>query len=117
MSSNELYQNPIAVDITLAAGTANVNLYTAPYKWYSPNTSKVVGVFLKTAGANTAPGSNNASNVSVNIAVTPNAVNVVPAYTLTVKNNLNATDVGVYTVLFVNENKVSNYGSNIVYPC
>ncbi len=116
MSSNELYKNPIGVDVTLATGTGAVELY-ATNKWYAPNTSKVVGVLLKTAGTDVAPDSNNPANVSVNIAVVPNAAGVVPTYTLTVKNNKNATDKGIYTVLFVNENKVSNYGVNPVYPC
>lgn len=117
MSSNELYKNPIGVDVTLASGTGNFDLY-ANAKWFSPNTSKVVGVFLKTAGANvTSANNNNAKNVNVNIAITPNAANAIPTYSLTVKNNLSASDAGVYTVLFVNENKVSNFGSNVVYPC
>jgi hypothetical protein len=107
MSSNELYKQTFSQDFTLAAGTANVDLYG---KSYFPNTSKFVGLVLKTAGAAGAD-NNDPAKLNVNVVVTPGLATANPTYICTVKNNLVNTDVGVYTLSWVNEVK------NGLYPC
>ena len=113
MSSNELYKNPIGVDVTCdpTTGLGAVNLFTVN-KWFSPNTSRIVGVLLKGAVV----GGSDPTKVVVQLVITPNAIGTNPTYNLNVKG-ASATDGGTYTVLFVNEAKVSNYGVNAVYPC
>ena len=112
MSSNELYKNPI-VDVTCdpATGLGVVNLFTAN-KWFSPNTSRIVGVLLKGAVV----GGSDATKVVVQLDITPNAIGTNPTYNLNVKG-ATGTDGGTYTVLFVNEPKVGVFGGVPVYPC
>lgn len=100
MSSNELYKGVFSQDFTLAAGTKSDALAN-----YFQNCSKIVGVSLKTAGANTAGGSNNPANIFVEIATTAGAAGALPVYNCTLKNNINATDQGTYTLSWVNEFK------------
>jgi hypothetical protein len=100
MSSNELYQGVFTQDFTLASGTKSANLAN-----YFQNCSKIVGVSLKTAGADTATTSNNPANIYVGVVTTAGAAGVLPVYTCTLKNNKNSTDEGTYTLSWVNEFK------------
>lgn len=100
MSSNELYKAVFSQDFTLATGTVTANLTN-----YFENCSKIVGVSLKTAGANVAAGSNNPANIFVDVNTTAGAAGALPVYACTLKNNINNTDQGTYTLSWVNEFK------------
>lgn len=97
MSSNELYQKTFSQDFTLASGTVTANIASNYYN----NTSKIVGVSLKTAvgavGVN-----NNPANIYVNVVPTAGAAGTAPTFACTMKNNVSNTDAGIYTLSWVN---------------